>query len=96
MSKYGRNWGDVVMVGDKQFTRTDMRHPKLAGLEGYRVEITFADDWDYRGKVIRANVGQTMGPHVTSLLLHNARSLGGEAVKATTDIVSVKVIRKIR
>lgn len=94
MSKYGTNWGDVVKVGDKEYVRTDLRHPKLKGLEGKRVEITFppgkAVDW--RGEVARYQIGQTTGPHVNSLLLHNRRSRGGDLIRADWPIESVRVI----
>ena len=85
-------------------TRTDSRHPLLAGREGWRVEITYNAEVCYRCKpgpvagtwVRRANVGSSCGSVRVSLLMHNARSLGGEAVSPTDPhIIAARPIRKV-
>ena len=62
-------------------------HPKLIGLEGKRVEVTYAD-----GRTARFKVGRSTGWIPIHLRIHNARSLGGMAVDVSEVFNSVRVI----
>lgn len=65
-------------------------HPKLIGLEGFRVQC------EIYGEKVRFNVGKSTGFMPCHLQINNARSLGGFAISPTAEIKNLVVIRKVR
>ena len=65
-------------------------HPRLIGLEGYRIECTLYDER------VRFNVGKSTGFIPCHLQIPNSRSLGGCGISPDAELGHIQVIRKVR
>lgn len=63
-------------------------HPKLKGLEGYRIECT------RYGKKVRFWVGKSTGWIPCHLAIHNSRSCGGDAISLNEELNDIVIIRR--
>lgn len=82
---------ETVEIARKSGKRyTSELHPKLIGLEGYRIQC------EMYGETVRFNVGKSTGFIPCHLQIHNARSLGGYGISANAEIENIVIIRKIR
>lgn len=62
-------------------------HPRLKGLEGYRIECT------RYGEKVRFWVGKSTGWIPSHLAIHNSRSRGGDAISLNESLDDIVIIR---